>query len=158
MSPSTISPWLQLLQGLLTPVIGVIALYIAWQQWQGNKVKLVLDHYDRRLRVYQSVVGFLRLVLRDSKPEISELMKFPLDTAEAAFLFPPEIPEYLDEMFKRGLKLRQAAKEYRDMFQPVPEGYDHGKVVANMQEQEVWFTNQLLAVKEKFKEYLDLSR
>ncbi len=158
MSPATIAPWLQVLQGLLTPMIGLTTLYISWQQWKGNKLKLVLDRYDRRLRVYQNVVGFLRLVQRDFKPEISELMKFPVDTAEADFLFGPEIPEYLDEMFKRGWKLRQAANEYRDMFQPVPEGYDHGKVVANMQEQELWFTNQLLTVKEKFKKYLELSR
>jgi hypothetical protein len=31
---------LQILQGLLTPAIGLTTLYIAWQQWQGNKLTL----------------------------------------------------------------------------------------------------------------------
>jgi hypothetical protein len=57
-------PWVQVLQGLLTPVIGGIALYIAWQQYKGNKFKLVLDRYERRLRIYQNVVAVLLLVLK----------------------------------------------------------------------------------------------
>jgi hypothetical protein len=75
--------WLGVLQGLLTPVIAAIALYIAWQQWKANERKLVLDRYERRLRVYQRVVEFLSLVLRDFKPEPHEVMKFRGDTAEA---------------------------------------------------------------------------
>jgi hypothetical protein len=31
-------------------------------------------------------------------------------------------------------------------------------VVADMHEQEIWFTNQLAVVKQKFKKYLDISR
>ena len=158
MSPSTISSWLQVLQGLLTPVIGVIALYIAWQQWKGNKLKLVLDRYDRRLEVYKNVVAFLRRVQRDFKLEVSDIQKFITDTAEADFLFEPEIAEYLDEMYKRAWTLWCATKEYRDFTQPVPPGYDHQKIVADMHEQELWFTNQFVTAKQKFKSYLDISR
>lgn len=37
--------WLQVLQGLLTPVIAGTAAYIAWQQWKTNDRKLALDTY-----------------------------------------------------------------------------------------------------------------
>ncbi len=158
MCTSTIASWLQVLQGLLTPVIGLTALYIAWQQWKGNKFKLVLDRYERRLRVYQNVVALLLLVQRDFKPEIGDLQKFRSDTAEADFLFEPEISAYLDELFERGWKLCCANKEYRDMFQPIPPGYDHEKVVTEMHEQEIWFTDQFAAAKQKFKKYLDIGR
>jgi hypothetical protein len=159
MSPTTITPWLQVLQGLLTPVIGLTTLYIAWQQWKGNKLKLVLDRYDRRLSVYAHVVGFLRLVQRDFKPEMKDILQFTFDTAEAGFLFRPDIAEYIDEMCKRALELQAFRAEYRDLFQPSPPaGYDHNKVVTGIHEQEVWFTKQLAVVKQQFKEYLDISR
>src|SRR5262245_46820286 len=82
---------LQILQGLLTPVIGATAVYIAWQQWKTNQRKYVLDRYERRLRVYQCVVETLRLINKDFRPDLQELFKFNYDTAEATFLFGPEI-------------------------------------------------------------------
>jgi len=151
---------IKILQGLLTPVIALLAIYIAWQQWQVNERKYQLDLYERRLRVYQEVVAFLRRVLRDFKPEITELQAFAASTAEADFIFDPDIPAYLDEIYKRALALRSASNQYRDMFQPVPPGYDHKKIVDEMHEQEMWFTDQLGAgaTKQKFKEYLDVRR
>lgn len=149
---------LQILQALLTPVIAGIAVYVAWQQWQGNKLKLVLDRYDRRMRVYGNVVAFLRLVMKDFKPEISDLLKFPFDTAEADFLFGPEIPEYLNELFHRAWKLRDSKDAYRDMFRSAPPEYDHGKVVTDIHAEQVWFMAQREAAKQKFKKYLDVSR
>ncbi len=151
---------IKILQGLLTPVIALLALYIAWQQWQVNERKYQLDLYERRLHVYQEVAAFLRRVLRDFKPEIAELQSFIASTAEADFLFDPDIPAYLDEIYRRACSLRSAHNQYRDMFQPIPPGYDHQKIVDEMHEQEVWFSNQLStgATKEKFKKYLDVRR
>lgn len=150
--------WLQILQGLMTPVIAGIAVYIAWQQWKANERKLVLDRYDRRLRVYQRVVEFLGLVLRDFKPEPHEVIKFRGDTAEADFLFGPDISAYLDEVVKQALSSWQVHTEYRDYTQTPPPGYDHKKVVDEMHERSVWFTQQHEIAKAKFKKYLDISK
>ena len=150
---------LQILQALLTPVIASIAVYIAWQQWKVNERKLEFDQYERRLRVYQDVVAILTYVIRDFKLEIIDLQKFRFTTAEADFLFEPEISAYIDEIFKRGLLLWQANSEYRDLLQPPPPpGYDHQKVVNQMHAQKVWFTEQYEAAKQKFKKYLYVSR
>jgi hypothetical protein len=149
---------LQTLQGLLTPVIGLTTLYIAWQQWQGNKLKLVLDRYDRRMRVYQNVVSMVSVSTGGSKPEVAALVNFRAATAEADFLFGSEIPKYLDELFNRGMLLRKAHGEYRDITQPHKPGYDHEKVVREMDEQQVWFDKQHEVAKQKFKKYLDISR
>jgi hypothetical protein len=61
---STVTFGLQILQGLLTPVIAIVALYIAWQQYKVNERKFAFDQYERRLRVYQEVRSVLLLVTR----------------------------------------------------------------------------------------------
>ena len=152
------SPVLQILQGLLTPVIGVTTLYIAWQQWKTNERRAVLDRYERRLRIYQHVVEFLRVIVRDFKVEIPGILKLSAETAEADFLFGEDIPNYLDEIYTRGVKLHAARAEYRDFRQSIPEGYDHRKVVDAITNEEKWFLGQLAIAKEKFKKYLDISR
>jgi hypothetical protein len=158
MNPTTISLWLQVLQGLLTPVIGLTTLYIAWQQWRGARFKLRLERYERRLGIYQRLVAFVRLVARDFKPAPQDIFQLSADTAEADFLFGDDIPAYIFEICKRAWELHSARAEYRDMFQAAPEGYDHQKVVSVMHEQEVWFTSQLAEMREKFKKYLDVGR
>ena len=147
-----------LFQGLLTPVIGIIALYIAWQQLKTNQRQAVLDRYERRLRIYQRVVEMLRFICSKFNPEIHDLIKFSADTAEADFLFGSEISEYIDEIYSRGIDLNTANFEYRDFAQPVPVGYDHQKIVDAMSEQKKWFVAQFSMAKEKFRKYLDISR
>lgn len=50
---------IKLSSGLLTPIIAIVATYIAYQQWKTNKQKLVLDRYDRRLRIYGKLKIYL---------------------------------------------------------------------------------------------------
>ena len=145
-------------KALLTPSIAVIATYIAWQQWQTNRQKLKLERYDRRLRVYEEVVKLLSLIDRDANAKYEDLLQFRTSVSEADFLFGPEIPEYLDEIFNRGVKLRYWSKEYRDCTQEKPEGYDHEKVVNGSHEELTWLSEQFDPAKEKFRKYLDISK
>jgi len=145
-------------KALLTPLIAVVATYIAWQQWQTNRQKLVLDRYDRRLRVYEEIRKILSIILRDAKASYEDLLKFRTSVSEADFLFGPEITEYIDEIYKRGLKLQYWSGEYRDYTQPKPEGYDHKKVVDGMHSELTWLAEQFEPAKQKFKKYLDISK
>ncbi len=58
---------------ILTPVTAVVALYLAWQQCKINEQQFEFDLYERRLRVYEQVLAILQLVIRDFKPEFSDL-------------------------------------------------------------------------------------
>lgn len=155
----TLPAWVVVLQALLTPVIGITTAYIAWRQWRGARYRLRMDQYERRLRIYQAVVAFIPLVVRDFKPTVQDIMQFPPKTAEAAFLFDKDIPDYIDEMFKRALELHAAHADYRDMFQPFkPNEPDQAKVVAKITATEEWFGKQITVAKDKFKKYLYLNR
>lgn len=148
----------QILQGLLTPVIGVTTAYIAWQQWRTNERKAVLDRYERRLQIYQRVIEMLRHICSNFRPELQDLFKFSAETAEADFLFGEDIPKYIDEIYTRGVELNTANFEYRDLFQSVPAGYDHQDFVRRMTDQKNWFIKQFSVAKGIFREYLDVSR
>jgi len=149
---------LQISQGLLTPVIAFVATYIAYQQWQTNRQKLILDRYDRRLQIYEEVRRILSIILRDAKASTDDLLKFRTSVSEADFLFDPEIPVYIDEIYKRGLNLWRWNQEYRDYSQEKPPGYDHNKVVEEMHKELTWLSEQFEPAKQKFKKYLDVSK
>lgn len=143
---------------MLTPVIAVVATYIAWQQWKTNKQKLILDRYDRRLKVYEEVVQILSIIIQTSRAKFEDLIKFRRAVSEADFLFEPEIMQYIDEIYKRGIQLEYWNKQYRDSTQPIPEGYDHQKVCDSMHAEFTWFSVQFEPAKQKFKKYLDISK
>lgn len=142
---------------LLTPLIAVIATYIAWQQWKTNQLKVKLDRYDRRLKVYEEVQSILRIILRDANASYDDLLRFRISVAEADFLFGAEITEFIEEIYQRGLKLTWWTKQYRDYTQQEPPGYDHQKVVDGMHSELTWITSQFDPARLKFKRYLDIS-
>lgn len=92
----------QIVQALLTPVIALTTVYIAYQQLVTNRQKLTFDKYDRRVRIYEQVTAIIRRVTGNFKPDVEDFMKFRAATAEADFLYGPEIAAYLDEIVKRG--------------------------------------------------------
>jgi hypothetical protein len=148
---------IEIFKGLLTPVIAIVATYIAWQQWKTNQQKLILDRYDRRLRVYDEVRKILSTILRDERASYEDLIQFHTAVSEADFLFGPEIPKYIDEIYKRGVNLQKLNREYRDYTQESPKGYDHDKIVDGMHNEMIWFEAQFEPAKLKFKKYLDVS-
>ena len=148
---------LDISKGLLTPVIAIVATYIAWQQWKTNQRKLKLEKYERRLHVYEEVKKILSIIVRDAKASTEDLLRFRTSVSEADFLFGPEIIDYIDEIYKRGLNLWRWNQEYRDYTQAKPAGYDHKKVVDEMHKELTWLSEQFEPAKEKFRKYLDLS-
>lgn len=149
---------LKLFQGLLTPVIGIIACYIAWQQWKTNREKLTLDRYERRLEVYKEVVRFITIGIRKANYNDDELMNFKPKVSESDFLFGEEISKYIDELQERAVNLSYWNKEYRDYSQQKTDNYDHKKVVEEKHKELIWISSQLQPAKNLFKKYLDVSK
>lgn len=145
-------------KAFLTPLIAIVATYIAWQQWNTNKMKLNLERYDRRLRVYEEVKKILSVIFRDADASLEDLLNFRTSVSEADFLFGPEIPKYIDEVYKRGVSLRRWNMEYRDSSEEKPKGYDHQKVVDEMHKELTWLTEQFEPAQNLFKPYLDISK
>ncbi len=148
---------IQVFQAFLTPLIAILAVFIALQQWRTNHLRLKLELYDRRLAVYEEVKKILGIIIREADVSFEDLLKFRSSVTQADFLFGKEVSIYLDEIYKRGLNLRKWKEQYRDYTQEQPEGYDHQKVVDEMHKELEWLTEQFSPAKEKFKRYLKLS-
>ncbi len=98
----------QILGGLLTPVIAILAAYIAWQQYKTGRDKLKLDLFDRRYRVYRGLMDLLAAVASNETVSDEDLRKFYRETDQKRFLFGDDIRDYLTEVRQKAVKLRQA--------------------------------------------------
>jgi hypothetical protein len=76
---------------LLTPLIALIASYIAIQQWRTNKEKLRLDLYDKRFAVYENTLALYRMLMSETllteKEKIDIQSNFIKSYRESQFLF-----------------------------------------------------------------------
>lgn len=72
--------WLAILQGLLTPMIAIITTYIAVQQYRASMLKMRIDRYDRRLKIYQETHKFITAVTSELDLEIRQLFEFETAT------------------------------------------------------------------------------
>jgi hypothetical protein len=84
---------------LLTPTIGCLAVYIAWQQHKTNKNQFRLALLDRRAKVFNATGELIGRILRRGKVYNEDLMQFLYDTRENEFLFGPDIAAYLHELY-----------------------------------------------------------
>lgn len=155
---TTYGPLFELTKNVATLIIGAIVAYIAYQQWRTNRDKFILDRYDRRIRIYLEVQRLCWRIIQDPAIPAEDLAGFRAATAEAYFLFGPQIMRYLEEMHQRGVHLALLNTQYRDATQAIPRGYDHRQVVEGRQQELTWFAEQYDAAKEQFRPYLDLSR
>lgn len=88
------------LSGLLTPVIAVTTVYIAYQQYKTGKDKLRFDLYEKRLKLFESFKGFLFKTIEKGQIDGPEKSVFIHDTNEIIFLFGKDIKIFREALIK----------------------------------------------------------
>lgn len=80
----------------ITPtfIIGLIAVYIAWRQWETARAKLNLDLFARRLEVFDKTWGAASSLNQKPDP-VYPSVEFTNLLPEASFLFGAEVEEYM---------------------------------------------------------------
>lgn len=147
----------EVLKASLAPVVAAVAAYIAWLQWKTNALKVKLDLYERRLKVFEELKQLLSLVARETDVSLEELAKFAAGTAEAEFLFGPEVPTYLDQIYERSLQLWQANRERRETMRGNESPYDPVSGARNIRDHLSWLVEQLRKSRDVFRPYLSLN-
>ena len=145
---------LTVFSGLLTPLLAIIATYIAWQQWRTNHIKLQHDLYDRRLVVYLALMEFLAHISRNASADINSGISFIQKTKESYFLFGKEIPEYLESIYKKSVQLDYLHKKLHESNLPV--GEERSRAAQESCDLSIWFGDQFEIGRKKFEKYLKL--
>jgi hypothetical protein len=133
------------LSAALTPVIGLIAVYIARQQYLINRRQHRLALFEKRLAVFNSTMRMIGAVLENADATLQQCMKFIQETRDHDFLFGPEVGEYINKVYKKGTEL-----------------HAHTTMGASRAAQQTevvdWFLQQTKEARKIFLPYLDFSK
>lgn len=105
----------RILQGLLMPVIACIAVYIAYQQHKTNRDKLRFNLYDKRLKVFHSLMNFLGDISADGDCSHGRLGQYGAEISESRFLFDKDITDYLEKIYTKAGKLHDLEHEIKNI-------------------------------------------
>jgi hypothetical protein len=93
------------MSGTLIPIAAIIvSLVVAcvqYAQWRTTNQKVVIDLYDRRLKVYTQLEKAIVPVLREGEVSQEAFREFVIGEADARFLFGDDVHEYLKTLRKR---------------------------------------------------------
>ena len=101
------------LRAWLTPLIAIIALWIAYQQHKNTKTKIKLDLFDRRIAMYESAQAFMGTIIRDGAVDQERLIRFRQDCWHSRFLFGADVNEEFDTIFEHANKLSTVIRQIR---------------------------------------------
>ena len=89
----------------VTLVIGGIAAYIAWRQYQATRAKLKLDLFEKRYDLFEQTWGYFSEVLLNG-PEVKGLFhKYSNQLPKISFLFGKDVEAYVEEANSRRIEL-----------------------------------------------------
>ncbi|WP_051470225.1 hypothetical protein [Fischerella sp. PCC 9605] len=143
---------------LLTPVIAVTTIYIAWQQYQVSQLSLKKDLYEKRLRVFQVFMSYLSEIVREGKVSYNRCLQFLADASEAEFLFDEEITNQAKNLYNKGIELWHLSNQLYpfDGSPGLPTGEERSRVAHKQSELLAWFSNQVSETRKMFRREMSI--
>ena len=126
-----------------TPIIAVLATYIALEQYRINRRQYRLALFEKRMAVFNATVTMIANILQTSQVTIPECGKFLRDTRDHEFLFGPEIGEFITEIYNRAVGLQT--------YIAVNNGPQQVEVLQ-------WFPGQIGRARTLFRTYIDFRK
>jgi hypothetical protein len=149
----TFKDWVEIFNALLTPLIAVLAAYIAWQQYRVNHHSLRNQLYERRYAVFKAFMSYLADIMREGKTNYQRIGQFYAEASEAEFLFSESISKKMEELYSKGVDLVALHERMypSDGSPGLPVGDERSKVAKEAGELLNWFYRQIKTTKEIFK-------
>jgi hypothetical protein len=135
--------------GALTPLVAVLAVYIAYRQYRVEHHAAKIELFGRRFDIYQRALKYIYSRCQsDAIPhEISR--DFRAAVVEANFLFGQDVCGALQEISRRGIDIDVAASMIRSS--PVEGEMAH---VYKMRDHQQWFVQAEPHLSKVFNKYL----
>lgn len=115
---------------------------------------LDFEVYEKKIEVYRSTRKFIASVLIEGTITAEKLAEFSQNTDEALFLFDKRVADYLQELYKKAVKLYLSNRRISSSLLPI--GEERSKLSEENSDLLMWFTEQLEVVRNLFYEYISL--
>jgi hypothetical protein len=131
---------------LSTALIPFAILYIAYQQYKTNKMKLKNDLFDKRYAAFESVNNYITTIAKGNSVDLNQREEFLSKTRGVEFLFDDEMKKYITEVWDKATEFKAWAEDEKTSTRS-GENIEHAK----------WFSKQRTEINLKFKKYMYLS-
>lgn len=146
--------YVELCNLVLTPLIAILAVYIALQQYRVNRSSLNNQQYLRKLQVFKAVMSYLADTIREGNTSFQRISQFYAEASEADFLFSNEkILKKINELYDKGVDLVVVSEKLypSNGSKGLPVGVDISTAANEKGELLKWFNRQIKVSKELFK-------
>ena len=156
--PSASTNLADIISAFLVPIIAIVGIFIAYQQYKINQQRLRHETYERRLSIYKIVQKYLSEILRYGHTTYDKAMKFNSDASEATFLFDQTVQDKIDEIYTKSVDM---AYEHEKMYPAdgsngIPAGDERTEASEKHSTLFKWHTDELKNSRKFFAEKLGL--
>jgi hypothetical protein len=154
----TFKEYVEIFNSLLTPLIAILAAYIAWQQYKVSHSSLNNQLYERRFKVFKAVMSYLADIMREGNTNIQRTSQFYAEASEADFLFDEKISLKITELYEKGIDLAEIRNDLYpiDGSPGLPKGEERSKKAKASGELMKWFYSQIKETKDMFKQHMQI--
>jgi len=156
--PKSNPSWIEVISALFVPLIAIIGVFIAYQQYRINSQRLRHETYERRLAIYKTVQRYLSEVVRDGKTSFEKALEFRSEASEVFFLFDVSVQHRIDLIYEKSVRLEFLSKKISsgNKGNYLPLGEERADAVAEEAELLKWHANELVDIRPFFAEKLGL--
>jgi len=145
--------WSTTLTACLTPIIAILTLWIAYNQFMTAKRKLKLDLFEKRLAVYDVVNSTIVEIMASGKTNNDIENNFTIWVSCAKWLFDDKMAKYLnDELWKEIVNLGKT----QGMTENAPPSEERTKYIYENAETKIRISHHLSIINDKFYPFLFL--
>jgi hypothetical protein len=140
----------QMFAALLTPLIALLTVYIAYQQYRTARTLLKVHLYERRAEILRGVSAALAGVFREGKVPGETIPELLRATSEKEYLLHQDLSEYLDQVYRKVVRGYTVYHEFKDL----PVGEKRDRLVSEQSEILLWIHDQPAELRRRFSTYL----
>lgn len=145
--------WLQVTQAILLLILSLLGAWIAYKQSQIAAAKYNLDLFEKRFEIFEGARDFVATIFQHAEFDNSALATYNYRTANAVFLFEPEIKEYIDALRRKALSLRMKQRQLKGA---EGDAERHDRLVDELADLETEFATEHERLMAVFQPYLKL--
>src|SRR4030043_138343 len=152
--PKNKASLIEIINSFLTPMIAIITIYIAYQQWRVNYKKIKIDLSDRRVKAFREIEQYILLIIRNGNIEVEQCHSFFNAMRIEGAIFKKNDQKYIKYLYEKGIELWEIHTRLYDrngnainMDKTKQRSKDTNSVAELLK----WFNQQSTAISDKFK-------